>query len=90
MLKVAKSRKCPSRFCHRTDTELHASFSRKRPAEVVNRSVRVRGLPAGTQEGLLQQALEKIVKVERVEVFEDKHEAVAELETPAVSERPTS
>lgn len=47
----------------------------------------MRGLPAGTQEGLLQQALEKIVKVERVEVFEDKHEAVAELETPAVSAR---
>ena len=42
-------------------------------------------MPIGTQEGLLQQTLEKIANVQRVEVFEDKNEAIAELESPAVS-----
>lgn len=48
--------------------------------------MRIRGLPPNTQEGLLQQTLEKIAPVKRVEVFEDKHEAVAELENAAVRE----
>lgn len=52
--------------------------------EVRNRSVRVRNLPPGTQEGLLQQALEKHAKVKRVEVFADLAEAEVELENAAV------
>ncbi|KAI0632486.1 RNA-binding protein Prp24 [Trametes polyzona] len=51
--------------------------------EVRNRSVRVRNLPAGTQEGLLQQALEKHAKIKRVEVFADLAEAEVELESAA-------
>lgn len=38
-------------------------------------------LPTGTQEGLLQQALEKLVPVKRLEIFEHKKEAVVELES---------
>jgi squamous cell carcinoma antigen recognized by T-cells 3 len=57
---------------------------RRRPQEVRNRSIRIRGLPDGTQEGLLQQLLEKLAAVKRVEVLADKREAVAELESPAV------
>ncbi|KAJ6509029.1 hypothetical protein C8R45DRAFT_463110 [Mycena sanguinolenta] len=52
-------------------------------ADARNRSVRVRNLPVGTQEGLLQQAMEKIAKVKRVEVFSDLNEAVIELENAA-------
>jgi len=36
---------------------------------------------------LLQQVLEKIAPVKRVEVFVDKQEAVVELENPAVRRR---
>jgi hypothetical protein len=49
------------------------------------RSVRILGLPEKTQEGLLQQALEKITTVKKLEVFNDKAEALAELSSPAVS-----
>ncbi|EJF56678.1 RNA-binding protein Prp24 [Dichomitus squalens LYAD-421 SS1] len=52
-------------------------------AEVRNRSVRVRNLPPNTQEGLLQQALEKHARVKRVEVFQDLNEADVELEDAA-------
>lgn len=45
----------------------------------------MRGLPPATQEGLLQQTLEKLAPVKRVEVFEDKHEAVVEFQSAAVS-----
>lgn len=45
----------------------------------------MKNLPPGTQEGLLQQALEKHGQVVRVEVFIDKNEAVVELESAAVS-----
>jgi hypothetical protein len=55
-----------------------------RLAEARSRSVRVRNLPAGTQEGLLQQAFEKIAHVKRVEVFVEQKEAVIELENIAV------
>ncbi|KAI0795287.1 hypothetical protein BC629DRAFT_315116 [Irpex lacteus] len=55
----------------------------KRSAEVRSRCVRVRGLPSGTQEGLLQQVLSKHAQVKRVEVFQDTNEAIAELENPA-------
>ena len=51
--------------------------------------MRVRKLPPGTQEGLLQQALEKHAKVKRVEVFADIGEADVELENAAVSSKIT-
>ena len=54
-------------------------------SETKSRSVRIKGLPEGTQEGLLQQILEKTVPVKRLEVFESKREAVAELSSVAVS-----
>lgn len=56
-----------------------------RQAETRSRSVRVRGLPPATQEGLLQQTLEKHALIKRVEVFLDLNEAVVELENAAVS-----
>lgn len=55
-----------------------------RVAEARSRSVRVRNLPAGAQDGLLQQTLEKIALVKRVEVFVEQREAVVELENAAV------
>lgn len=62
-----------------TDTGL------SRVADTRSRSVRIRNLPAGTQEGLLQQILEKIALVKRVEVFTSQKEATVELENAAVS-----
>lgn len=59
-----------------------------RQAETRSRSVRVGGLPPATQEGLLQQLLEKHALVKRVEVFLDQNEAVIELENAAVSVHP--
>lgn len=53
-------------------------------ADIRSRSVRVRNLPANTQEGLLQQFLEKFASVKRVEVFSDQNEAIVELENVAV------
>jgi hypothetical protein len=47
---------------------------------VRNRSLRIRDLPDGTEEGLLQQAVEKLAPVNRLEVFMDKHEAVVEFQ----------
>ncbi|WVR06547.1 hypothetical protein IAU60_003578 [Kwoniella sp. DSM 27419] len=46
-----------------------------------SRLVQLSNLPEGTQEGLLQQALEKIVPVKRLELFTKTNEAVAELES---------
>jgi len=54
-----------------------------RRAETKSRSIRVRNLLPATQEGLLQQVLEKHALVKRVEVFQDKNEAVVELENAA-------
>jgi hypothetical protein len=48
------------------------------------RTVRILDLPEGTQEGLLQQALEKITEVKRLEIFTKRNEAKAELATQAV------
>jgi len=59
-----------------------------RKADAALRSVRLSGLPdlPPEHEPLLQQALEKLVdKVVRLSVVNETHEAVAELETPAVS-----
>lgn len=53
-------------------------------ADERNRSVRVRGLPPATQEGLLHQTFEKLAPIKRVEVFQIKREAVVELQSVAV------
>lgn len=55
-----------------------------RQADARSRSVRIRNLPPASQEGLLQQVLEKHALVKRVEIFTEKNEAVVELESPAV------
>lgn len=54
-----------------------------RRADARNRSVRVRNIPSGTQEGLLHQLLEKYSLVKRTEIFAALNEAVVELENPA-------
>lgn len=54
-----------------------------RRADARNRSVRVRNIPSGTQEGLLHQLLEKHSIVKRTEIFAALNEAVVELENPA-------
>lgn len=56
-----------------------------RSSDILDRSVRLHGLPPKTQEGLLQQALEKIVPVKKVEYFQDTGEASVELASAAVS-----
>lgn len=48
------------------------------------RTVRIKNLIPDTQEGLLQQLLEKHADVVRVEVFNKKHEAVVELSSAVV------
>ncbi|KAJ3800908.1 hypothetical protein GGU11DRAFT_676191 [Lentinula aff. detonsa] len=54
-----------------------------RNAELASRSIRVKNLPANTQEGILQQMFEKLVSVKRLELFESINEAVVELESQA-------
>ena len=54
-------------------------------AERRARTVRLHGLPERTQEGLLQQALEHLVPVKRLEIFSKSHEAIAELTIASVS-----
>ncbi|KAF5389233.1 hypothetical protein D9757_003432 [Collybiopsis confluens] len=54
-----------------------------RTAELANRSIRVKNLPSGTQEGVLHQIFEKLVPVRRVEIFENANEAVVEVHNPA-------
>ena len=49
------------------------------------RSLRIHNLPPGTQEGLLQQVLEKRAQISRVEVLVEKNEAVVEFQNVAVS-----
>lgn len=55
--------------------------------DTLSRSVRIKKLPPGTQEGLLQQVLEQHAGVKRVEVFEEINEATVELEN--ISVRPS-
>jgi len=50
-----------------------------------SRTVRLENVPAGMQEALLQQALEKVVPVRRLELFAKTNHAQAELENQAVS-----
>jgi len=51
--------------------------------DILSRSVRIKNLPPGSQEGLLQQALEQHASVKRVEVFEEINQATVELENTA-------
>ncbi|KAL5519977.1 hypothetical protein ACEPAG_1637 [Sanghuangporus baumii] len=51
--------------------------------DVFSRSVRIKRLPLSAQEGLLQQTIEKVVPVKRLEIFQDVQEATAELESAA-------
>lgn len=53
-----------------------------------SRTVRLEGLPPTAQEGLLQQALEKLVPVKKLELFTKSNHAIAELENQAVSQVP--
>jgi hypothetical protein len=71
--------------CSLPDEISRSEIGLSRVAEARTRSIRITNLPPATQEGLLQQMLEKIVPVSRVEVFIDKQEAIVELKTPAVS-----
>ncbi|KAF9778753.1 hypothetical protein BJ322DRAFT_1114093 [Thelephora terrestris] len=48
--------------------------------DALSRSVRIKNLPPGTQEGLLQQVLEQHATVKRVEVFDGINQATVELE----------
>jgi hypothetical protein len=50
----------------------------------MDQSIRIGQLPSGTQEALLQQALEPLVTVLRVSITEKFHEAVVELDSADV------
>lgn len=53
-------------------------------ADLIARSVRIKKVPAGVEEGLLQQTLEKIASgIKRVEIFKDIGEATVEFDTMA-------
>lgn len=52
--------------------------------DILSRSVRIKNLPPGTQEGLLQQTLEQHASVKRVEIFEEINQATVELENVSV------
>ena len=52
--------------------------------DTLSRSVRIKNLPPGVQEGLLQQVLEQHARVKRVEVFEEIDQATVELENTSV------
>jgi len=65
--------------------EPDTGFGKK--ADARNRTLRIRDLPDGTEEGLLQQAVEKLAPVSRLEVFADKHEAVVEFQLAADAAR---
>ncbi|KIY44769.1 hypothetical protein FISHEDRAFT_50684 [Fistulina hepatica ATCC 64428] len=54
-----------------------------RKAELRSRSVQLSNIPAGVQEGLLQQALVKIAPVKRVELVAAEGKAVVEFESTA-------
>jgi hypothetical protein len=54
--------------------------------DTLSRSVRIKNLPPGTQEGLLQQVLEQYANVKRVEVFEEINQATVELESISVGQ----
>jgi hypothetical protein len=53
--------------------------------EMLSRSIRIKQVPDGTQEPILQQALEKIAPVSKVHLLPDENAAVVELAHVAVS-----
>ncbi|KAG8966590.1 Splicing factor [Tulasnella sp. 419] len=69
----------------------HAPSRRAQPAsglsrkhDLKSRSVRIKNIPAGTQEAVLQQAIEKVATgVKKVELFEQNWQAVVEFNTIA-------
>lgn len=63
----------------------HSAIGARQAADKRARTVRLHNLPESTQEGLLQQALEKVIPVKRLEMFLSSREAIAELESQAVS-----
>jgi len=68
-----------------TEAESSSSASGARAAsDKRERTIRLHNLPEGTQEGVLQQELEKIVPVTRLEVFAKSNEAIAELTNQSV------
>ena len=66
-------------------SEPDTGFGKK--ADALNRTLRIRDLPDGTEEGLLQQIVEKFAPVNRLEVITDKREAVVEFQSPADAAR---
>lgn len=62
------------------------NHQRATPGLKRDRTVRLHELPQGVQEGLLQQALEKIVPVKRVEIFAASREALVELPSAKVGD----
>jgi squamous cell carcinoma antigen recognized by T-cells 3 len=52
---------------------------------MLSRSIRIKQVPDGTQEPILQQALEKIAPVSKVHLLPDENAAVVELAHVAVS-----
>ena len=58
--------------------------------DILSRSVRIKNLPPGTQEGLLQQVLEQHAIVKRVEIFEEINMATVELENISVRPKPAA
>lgn len=52
---------------------------RHKEKDIKDRSIKLTGLPPKTQDGLLQQCLDKLTNVKRVEVFNEKAEAIVEL-----------
>ena len=68
-------------------SRLGADDSDAEMKEKRSRTVRLENVPAGMQEALLQQALEKIVPVRRLELFAKTNHAQAELENQAVSSK---
>lgn len=59
-----------------SETSVH---DRHKEKEIKDRSIKLTGLPPKTQDGLLQQCLEKLTNVKRVEVFNEEGKAIVEL-----------
>lgn len=58
--------------------------SQARTTEIENRSLRVRGIPPGTEEPIVQQAFEKFARVRMVVMEVGASEALIEFENAAV------
>ena len=85
----AKFKYVPSLSCRTISSSVERNQAQAdtglgRQDEIRSRSFMVKNLPPDADDGRLQQELEKVMKVKRVEVFKDKNEAVVELESAAV------